>query len=80
MYIDFAANGVTNGEAVNFENSPPQKPPVDGADWVDLFVREMLSASNMDDARTRASRALELLEKSIRERVSTEARGLQQVG
>ncbi|KAI3701507.1 hypothetical protein L6452_26640 [Arctium lappa] len=75
---DFAANGVANGEAVPFENSPPQKQPVDGADWVDLFVREMLSASNMDDARTRASRALELLEKSIRERVTTEARGLQQ--
>ncbi|KAJ9550960.1 hypothetical protein OSB04_015005, partial [Centaurea solstitialis] len=72
------ANGVANGEAVNFENSPPPKQPVDGAEWVDLFVKEMLSASNMDDARTRASRALELLEKSIRERVSTEARGMQQ--
>ncbi|KVI01335.1 uncharacterized protein LOC112500598 [Cynara cardunculus var. scolymus] len=75
---DFAANGAVNGEAMPFDNSPPPKQPVDGADWVDLFVREMLSASNMDDARTRASRALELLEKSIRERVTTEARGLQQ--
>ncbi|KAI3805401.1 hypothetical protein L1987_27750 [Smallanthus sonchifolius] len=74
---DAAANGVANGEAVPFENSPHQK-PVDGADWVDLFVREMLSASNIDDARTRASRALETLEKSIYERVATEAHGLKQ--
>lgn len=74
---DVAANGVANGEAV-VENLSPQKQPVDGADWVDLFVREMLSASNIDDARTRASRALELLEKSICERVTTEARGIQQ--
>ncbi|KAF2310605.1 hypothetical protein GH714_015342 [Hevea brasiliensis] len=31
--------------------------PMDGAEWVELFVREMTSASNMDDARARASRA-----------------------
>lgn len=71
------ANGLTNGDAVPVENSPPQKQPVDGAEWVDLFVREMLSASNIDDARTRALRALELLEQSMYERVTTEARGLQ---
>ncbi|KAI3771706.1 hypothetical protein L6452_02873 [Arctium lappa] len=73
-----AANGFANGEAVPVEHSPPLSQPVDGADWVNLFVREMLSASNMDDARTRASRALELLEKSITERVTAEASGLQQ--
>ncbi|KAJ9548615.1 hypothetical protein OSB04_021158 [Centaurea solstitialis] len=67
------ANGFANGE-----HSQPQSEPVDGAEWVNLFVREMLSASNMDDARTRASRALELLEKSITERVTAEASGLQQ--
>lgn len=38
---------------------------MDGAEWVDLFVTEMMSASNMDDAKARASRALEVLEKSI---------------
>lgn len=76
--IQANANGVANGEAVLVENSSPQKPPVDGADWVDLFVREMVSASNIDDARIRASRALELLEKSICERVTSEAHGLQQ--
>nr|XP_043628571.1 uncharacterized protein LOC122600007 [Erigeron canadensis] len=72
------ANGLANGEAVPVESSTLQKQPVDGADWVDLFVREMVNASNMDDARTRASRALEMLEKSIYERVTTEARGIQQ--
>lgn len=77
--IDVTANGMANGETVNVENLPHQQQPVNGADWVDLFVKEMLSASNIDDARTRASRALELLEKSICERVTTEARGIQQV-
>ncbi|KAK4713066.1 hypothetical protein R3W88_018973 [Solanum pinnatisectum] len=33
--------------------------------WVELFVREMTSASNIDDAKTRASLALEAFEKSI---------------
>ncbi|GKB55361.1 hypothetical protein Tco_0906114 [Tanacetum coccineum] len=77
-----SANGMANGNAVPAENSAPQQQqqqPVNGADWVDLFVQEMLSASNIDDARTRASRALELLEKSICERVTTDAHCLQQV-
>ena len=53
---------------------------MDGAEWVELFVREMVSASNIDDARNRASRALEFLEKSIRARASAEtSQGLQQV-
>ncbi|GJR26128.1 retrovirus-related pol polyprotein from transposon TNT 1-94 [Tanacetum coccineum] len=76
-----SANGMANGNAVPAENSAPQQQqqqPVNGADWVDLFVQEMLSASNIDDARTRASRALELLEKSICERVTTDAHCLQQ--
>ena len=53
---------------------------MDGAEWVELFVREMGSASDMNDARNRASRALEFLEKSIRARATAEtAKGLQQV-
>ncbi|XP_019150649.1 PREDICTED: uncharacterized protein LOC109147444 [Ipomoea nil] len=39
--------------------------PMDSAEWVELFVREMMSASNIEDAKARASRALEVLEKSI---------------
>ncbi|KAJ9141010.1 hypothetical protein P3X46_031595 [Hevea brasiliensis] len=47
--------------------------PMDGAEWVELFVREMTSASNMDDARARASRALEVLEKSVCAHAGAEA-------
>ncbi|XP_070033934.1 uncharacterized protein [Nicotiana tomentosiformis] len=35
------------------------------SEWVELFVREMMSATSIDDARARASRVLESLEKSI---------------
>lgn len=45
---------------------------MDGMEWVELFVREMTSASNIDDARARASRALEALEKSICTRAGAE--------
>ncbi|XP_057966774.1 uncharacterized protein LOC131156990 [Malania oleifera] len=66
---------VTNNEEdVSAEDpSAPKNLPVDGADWVELFVREMMSASNMDDARARASRALEVLEKSIYSRAGADA-------
>ncbi|XP_015867225.3 uncharacterized protein LOC107404747 [Ziziphus jujuba] len=59
---------VTNNGEIGDNNLPN-----DGADWVELFVREMMSASNMDDAKTRASRVLEVLEKSICARASAEA-------
>ena len=42
-------------------------------EWVELFVREMTSSSDIDDARARASRALEAFEKSIMDRVGAEA-------
>ncbi|KAI4971529.1 hypothetical protein ZWY2020_002443 [Hordeum vulgare] len=38
-----------------------------GPEWIDLFVRDMSNASDMDDARARASRAREALMKSILE-------------
>lgn len=47
--------------------------PVDGAEWIDFFVREMMVATSVDDARSRAARMLEVLEKSISERARTEA-------
>ncbi|KMT02800.1 hypothetical protein BVRB_8g193840 [Beta vulgaris subsp. vulgaris] len=40
--------------------------PMDGLEWVELFVREMSAASDVEDARIRASRALEAFEKTIR--------------
>ncbi|XBI41799.1 hypothetical protein VPH35_126209 [Triticum aestivum] len=50
-----------------------QQPSNSGPEWVDLFVREMSNASDMDDARARASRALEALTKSILEGAGAEA-------
>ncbi|KAL0700177.1 hypothetical protein Bca4012_056299 [Brassica carinata] len=45
---------------------------LDGTEWVELFVREMMSASDMKDAKDRASRALEALEKSIKARAGSD--------
>ncbi|KAM3300915.1 hypothetical protein P3S67_015415 [Capsicum chacoense] len=41
-------------------------------EWVELFVKEMMSASNIDDAKARTSRALEALERSICARATEE--------
>ncbi|KAM1360851.1 hypothetical protein COP2_026710 [Malus domestica] len=63
----------TNGEvAVTDDPSVQNNLPKDGAEWVELVVREMMSASNMDDAKARASRVLEALEKSISACATTE--------
>lgn len=43
------------------------------SEWVELFVKEMMSSSDIDDARARASKALEVFEKSIMDRVGAEA-------
>ncbi|XP_022721204.1 uncharacterized protein LOC111278814 [Durio zibethinus] len=51
----------------------PENLPVDGAEWVDLFVREMMSATSVDDAKDRASKLLEVLEKSISNRAAEES-------
>lgn len=55
----------------NGEVTPPKDPStakehlIDSAEWVERFVQEMMSSSNVDDAKARASRALEVLERSI---------------
>ncbi|KAF5742006.1 hypothetical protein HS088_TW09G00045 [Tripterygium wilfordii] len=70
------AQGVVNanGEVPVAEDpSAPLNLQMEGAEWVELFVREMMSASNIDDARARASRALEVLEKSIQSCAEAEA-------
>lgn len=46
--------------------------PTDGCQWVEFFVKEMMSASSVDDARARAARVLEILEKSIKDRAAAE--------
>ena len=60
--------GTSTNDQVASSNSP-----MDGAEWVELFVAEMSAASDVNDARVRASRALEAFEKSIYARVSAEA-------
>ncbi|KAJ6958442.1 hypothetical protein NC653_040168 [Populus alba x Populus x berolinensis] len=65
--------GTTDAEAPTEDLSASAHLSLDGAEWVELFVREMMSASNIDDARARASRALEVLEKSICARAGAEA-------
>ncbi|KAI3777764.1 hypothetical protein L1987_47566 [Smallanthus sonchifolius] len=47
--------------------------PRNGAEWVELFVTEMMNATSIDDARSRAMSILESLEKSIKERSGGEA-------
>ncbi|KAJ6992573.1 hypothetical protein NC653_015844 [Populus alba x Populus x berolinensis] len=63
----------TDAEAPTEDPSASALLSMDGMEWVELFVREMVSASNIDDARARASRALEALEKSICTRAGAEA-------
>ncbi|XP_027090465.1 uncharacterized protein [Coffea arabica] len=47
--------------------------PVDGAGWVELLVQEMMKATSIEDARSRATKVLESLEKSISARVRADA-------
>lgn len=64
----------TAGEpGLSQDSSAEETISIDGAEWVELFVREMTSASNMDDAKARAARALEALEKSILARAGAQA-------
>ncbi|XP_022731576.1 uncharacterized protein LOC111286062 isoform X2 [Durio zibethinus] len=71
--VQLQAQGVAaNGDVPAKEQTTPEVFSMDGSDWVELFVREMLNASNIDDARARASRALEVLEKSIHARAGAE--------
>ncbi|PWA37868.1 UBA-like protein [Artemisia annua] len=59
---------------VTLENSSANgSVPKSGAEWVEVFVTEMTSATSIDDARLRAMRVLETLEKSITERALGEA-------
>ncbi|XWS70730.1 hypothetical protein CRYUN_Cryun03dG0072900 [Craigia yunnanensis] len=67
------AQGVAANEDVpTKEQTAPEVFSMDGSDWVELFVRDVLNASNIDDARARVSRALEVLEKSIRAHAGAE--------
>lgn len=60
--------------------STPNNLPVEGAEWVDLLVREIMCATSMDDAKARAARLLEILEKSISSRAGGATQVLHKVG
>lgn len=72
LYMAGSVNG-NIGDAMTGNPSVSLILPTDGPAWVDLFVREMMNANNVDDARARASRVLDVLEKSIMARVTSEA-------
>ncbi|KAL4179784.1 hypothetical protein AMTRI_Chr13g121810 [Amborella trichopoda] len=60
------SEGLVNGDNASSTNEDiPSDIPKDGAEWVELFVWEMTNASNVEDARVRASRILKALEKCI---------------
>lgn len=63
----------TNGPDVRSECLLQNNLPADGAEWVELLVREMMSATSVDDARARATRVLESLEQSISVHAGAEA-------
>ncbi|XP_010472995.1 PREDICTED: uncharacterized protein LOC104752529 [Camelina sativa] len=48
-------------------------PPASGDDWVELLVREVTQSTGTDDAKLRASRVLEALEKMLSARAREEA-------
>lgn len=74
MSIKLSGSFANDGEAAASENlTAPSSVSLDGREWVDLFVREMMSATSVDDARTRAARALEALESSISARAGVDA-------
>lgn len=63
-----------NGDASASGNQPAENNlPADGPEWIDLFVREMTCATSVDDARARAAKLLEVLEKSISAHASSGA-------
>ncbi|KAK6915066.1 Ubiquitin system component CUE [Dillenia turbinata] len=67
-------SGTNDAEVVSSENpAVPNIVAMDGAEWVELFVKEMMSSSSLDDARARATRVLESLEKTISARAGAEA-------
>lgn len=61
------------GDAVPSEDPSGQNNlQIQGAEWVELFVKEMMGATSVDDARSRAAKVLESLEQSISARARSE--------
>jgi hypothetical protein len=58
----------TSGKQPSIGNNIPSEM----SEWVELFVREMMNASDVADARARASRAFEVFEKSVLQRAGVD--------
>jgi len=69
--VEFPLTGDRDDADVPCE--PSTNLPVDGAGWVDVFVKEMMSATSLDDARARATRVLEFFEQSVSGQAGAEA-------
>uniref|UniRef100_A0A0E0QMX6 CUE domain-containing protein n=3 Tax=Oryza TaxID=4527 RepID=A0A0E0QMX6_ORYRU len=66
--LQVADEGILAGNeaAVPIGNAPcADNFPSSSTQWVEILVNEMTNASNMDDAKARASRVLEVFEKSM---------------
>lgn len=70
---DLQSQEINGGNGAASEDATaPSNLPKNGAEWVEVLVKEMTSASDIEDARARASRVLEVLEKSIRSQAGAE--------
>ncbi|CAN4096550.1 unnamed protein product [Withania somnifera] len=79
QFLTQGAATTTKGETASAEDlSAAKVVHLEGTEWVELFVGEMMSASNIDDAKARASRTLEMLEKAICARPTEAVCGFQQ--
>jgi hypothetical protein len=58
---------------------PELNTPTNGTEWAELIVKEMLSASDMIDAKNRAFRILELLEKSTSRCITPDEQKMREV-
>ncbi|XP_022863392.1 uncharacterized protein LOC111383509 [Olea europaea var. sylvestris] len=77
MMLCYAGTVANNVESSGEESSTGCNLPLDGAEWVDLLVGEVINASNVEDAKMRVSRALEVLEKSIFAHATASAKNVQ---
>ncbi|TVU10820.1 hypothetical protein EJB05_44372, partial [Eragrostis curvula] len=69
------AEGILDGNEVAApEESVPYADslPSSSAQWVDILVNEMMTASSTDDAKARASRVLEVFESSMTSRIGAD--------
>lgn len=68
---------VENSSSVSEDLQAIQDVSLQLPEWVELVVAEMMKATNLDDARLRASKALEAFEKNVVLRSSTLVSALQ---